>query len=63
MTCSNQSKIQQTAIISPNKKSRDRAIDKMAAERDIVGLIRVLESKYSDAVERAEIALSSYNFK
>ncbi|MFH1520209.1 MAG: hypothetical protein ABID61_01045 [Candidatus Micrarchaeota archaeon] len=65
MTYQNQSgtKIQQIAIASPNKKSRDSAIDKMAAKRDVVGLIRVLGSKYSDAVERAEMNLNSYNFK
>ncbi len=53
---------QQTAILSPDKKTRDIAIDRLAEKNDVSGLIRVLGSRYADAVERAEIALSKYQF-
>ncbi|VVC03993.1 Uncharacterised protein [Candidatus Bilamarchaeum dharawalense] len=50
-------------FLPSNMAKRSKAIDRLVAKNDIVGLLRVLESKYADAVEKAEIALCKYQFK
>jgi vacuolar-type H+-ATPase subunit C/Vma6 len=56
-------KLHQIAAFSPDRKIRERAIEKLAKKHDITGLVAVLESKYADAVEKAEMALAGYQFK
>ncbi|MFH1784861.1 MAG: hypothetical protein ABH842_00385 [Candidatus Micrarchaeota archaeon] len=56
-------RLHQIAACSPNKKTRETAIEKLIKKQDIRGLIAVLDSKYADAVEKAEIELCKYQFK
>ena len=57
-------KLEQLAISSPVRKSRANAIDKLDKAQQVASLIKVLiEGKYKDAIERAELALQKYNFK
>lgn len=55
--------VRKLAFESADRNKREKAIRKLEKERDIVGLIRLLDSKYKDAVERAEIALAGCQFK
>lgn len=54
----------QVALRSASPRLRGLAVDKLERQRNLFGLVRVLnECIYKGTVEEAEIALAKYQFK